>query len=118
MREGLHPYMHYGIPAVLLLLTSLLNWRISLGLVLGYLFSQVNGKLTEMRIDALIANGASPGGAQLLSFFLKPLVIALPLLLSFLLPDIFHWAGTFLGLMIPKIILITDTILRNGSERG
>ena len=112
MREKFNPFFYYGVFAVLLLVTLIVDVRIGLGLLLGCLFSFLNRKLIEIRVDAYLNSNGKIGFLAFIGYSLSMLTLVLPLFLSFLFRDHLHWAGAFLGLMYYKIFLIADAIIR------
>lgn len=84
-----------------------INFRFSIGIMAGYLFSILNYKIIEYRynnveiVSFLIVFGA------LISTF----VLVVPLIVSFLIPNIMNYIGVIIGLMINRTRIIIEAFL-------
>lgn len=106
-------YLYSGIISVVASLICLFfDWRISSGIMIGVLSSflyfyilNINFKINE---DGNISKGGVFG------YFARILVLAVPLLIACLLPDIFNIFGAFAGVMVFRIIMMFMFFIRKG----
>ncbi|MBQ1508378.1 MAG: ATP synthase subunit I [Erysipelotrichaceae bacterium] len=94
----------------------LFDFRITLGILLGLVFSVLHQRFLEYRTDRILS-AASVGVLAYLGSLLSLLLLALPLLISFLLPGVFHWGGVFVGLMYRKFVLYFESF-KGGTGDG
>ena len=94
----------------------LFDFRITLGLLLGFAFSLLHQRFLEYRTDRILSS-ASVGVLAYIGGVLSLLLLALPLLLSFFLPGVFHWGGVFVGLMNRKFVLYFESF-KGGTGDG
>lgn len=84
-----------------------INFRISIGIIVGYAFSYLNYKTIEYRYNNLEVVNIFTYLGSLLSVG----VLILPLVISFLIPTVLNWIGVVIGLLINKIRLIIGAFL-------
>lgn len=96
------------IAIVISLIFLFIDYKISIGVLVGYGFSYLNYKLIEYRYNHLESYNAS--------FFLGTLVcilvLAIPLIISFLIPSVLNWIGVMIGLLIIRTRLIIEAFVK------
>ncbi len=92
------------------LIALLIDCRISLGILLGFLFSFLQEKLVELKVDVILQRRKA-GALVFLSAFLSVAMMGIPLLISFLLPDVFSWIGVFIGMIYRKVYLFVANLI-------
>jgi hypothetical protein len=88
---------------------ALWDWPAGLGCLLGAAGYYLYYFLLTASVDEAIRRGAGQPagkGAQLANRSLRLLVLAVPLLISFLLPRWFRWWGALIGLLMYKIVAV------------
>ncbi|MDO4940583.1 MAG: ATP synthase subunit I [Erysipelotrichaceae bacterium] len=80
------------------------NWRISTGILLGLMFSFLYFYLLTLSFKIDENGNMSKGG--IIGWFLRILVLALPLLIACLLPNVFNLYATFGGIMAFRLVLM------------
>ena len=88
----------------------LLDYRISLGILLGLLFTFFHQKFLEFRVDALI-RASEVSVLTYLGPLLGIVLLSLPILLCFLLPQVFHWSGVLIGLLYSKMFMYIEAFI-------
>lgn len=96
------------IVLVLALLLLFLDYKISLGVILGFIFSVLNYRLIEYRYMNMDAYNA----LSILGSLICILLLGIPLLISFLLPNIFSYIGVMIGLLVIKVKLIIEAFVK------
>ena len=96
------------ISLVLTLLFLFLDYKISLGIVLGFIFSILNYRLIEYRYQNLDSYNIWVVIGSLICI----LLLGIPLLISFLLSNIFSYIGVMIGLLIIKVKLIIEAFVK------
>ena len=86
---------------ILGLIFLFIDYKIAIGIVVGNIFSFLNYKTIEYRFNNL----ESVNIFTYLGTFLSIAVLILPLIVSFLIPNIMSWIGVTIGLLINKIRL-------------
>lgn len=90
-----------------------INYTVSVGLVVGYLFSLVYLGILTLSIKLL--GSEQPNGLLVgLGAFLRMLVLALPLLLAGLFPQRMNIFGVFFGLIMFKFSLYLSVLINKG----
>lgn len=98
-------YLYSGILAVIVsLICAYFNWRISTGIIIGVLCSFVYFYTLNESFKINEDGSVSKGG--LLGFFIRIVLIAFPLLVACLFPNIFNIFGAFGGVMLFRIVMI------------
>jgi len=85
-----------------------IDFRVSSGVIIGYFFSIINYKMIEYRYNHL----ESVDAFTYISIFLSIGMLALPILISVLLPNLLSWIGVTIGLMINRTRLIIEAFLK------
>ena len=103
-------YIEELILGIIILLFVIVDYKIALGILIGFLFALINKKLLTYRINHLMESKkvsllARFGG------FISILLLSIPLLLSFLYPNILSWIGAFIGLLFDKLFLYLKTFI-------
>lgn len=86
----------------------LINYKISLGVLLGFTFSFLNYRLIEYRYNHLDTYNSW----VVLGALFSTMVLAVPLMISFLLPNIFNYIGVMIGLLVIKVKLIIEAVVK------
>ena len=106
----------YLISFIVSLLASLIclfiKWQISTGIILGTVFSLIYFFLLN-KSYSIDENGNLNKGNPL-GFFLRIIIIALPLLISCLLPNYFNIFGAFGGVMLFRIVMMITFFKKRG----
>lgn len=89
------------------------NWRISTGILIGMLSSYLYFYLLNLQFK-VVDGKISKGG--IIGYFLRIIVLALPLLLACLLPNYFNIFGAFGGIMAFRIIMMIIYFKQKGEE--
>ena len=106
MKKNLREIL-FGIIFVIFLF---FDFRISLGMLLGALFSFLQMKLITVRTDGILRRRKA-GFLVFLSSFLSVAAMAIPLAITFLLPEVFSWIGTFIGMIFGKMFLYISAFI-------
>lgn len=106
-------YIISGLLAVIASIICLFfNWRFSTGIIIGVLSSFIYFYLLNGSFK--INEDGSIGKGGIIKFIIRICIIALPLLISFLLPDYFNIFGAFAGVMIFRIVMIAFFFKKKG----
>lgn len=98
-------YLYSGILSVIAsVICAFFNWRISTGIIIGTICSFGYFYLLNENFKIGEDGNISKGGV--LGYFLRIALIALPLLISCLLPNVFNIFGAFGGVMLFRIVMI------------
>ena len=97
----------YLISGILVAIISVIflffDWKISTGTILGFLFSMGNLEIITRSYSKL---GEVVPKDFVLWQFVRFLLLVVPLLLSFLLPNVFHYIGVVIGLTVYRLAMI------------
>ena len=96
------------IAVILGVIFLFIDSKISLGIIVGYLFSILNFKLIELRYNGLETYNI----LAVLGSIFSIAVLAIPLVISFLIPNIMSYIGVFIGLMILRTRLIIEAFVK------
>ena len=91
------------------------DFRVTLGVLLGYAFSLLHQRFLEYRMDAVLKNREVTSWTYF-GNILSLLLLAVPLLIPFLLPQVFHWAGALIGLLYRKYYLYISAFFEGGNR--
>lgn len=98
-------YLYSGILTIITCaICGYFNWKISTGILIGMLCSFAYFKTLNASFKISEDGTVSKGG--LLGFFLRIILIALPLFISVLLPEYFNIFGAFAGVMLFRIVMM------------
>ena len=86
------------------IICAIFDFRISTGIIIGMLSSFLYFYILNLNFKINVDGNISKGGV--LGYFIRLIVIALPLLISCLLPNYFNVFGAFAGVMLFRIIMI------------
>lgn len=86
----------------------LIDYKISLGVLLGFTFSFLNYRLIEYRYNRL----EKYNSWVILGALFSTSLLAVPLVISFLLPSIFNYIGVVVGLLVIKVKLIIEAVIK------
>ena len=107
-------YLYSSIIGVLAsIVCAFFNWRISTGILIGMLSSYLYFYLLNLQFK-VVDGKISKGG--IIGYFLRIIVLALPLLLACLLPNYFNIFGAFGGIMAFRIIMMIIYFKQKGEE--
>ena len=95
------------IVLVLSIILLFADYKLSIGIVFGFLFSILNFKIIEYRYNHLETYGPLFFIGSLVSI----MVLAIPLVLSFIYPSFMNYIGVVIGLMILRIRLIIEAFI-------
>lgn len=98
----------FVIAIILSIIFLFVDYKISVGVIVGYMFAYLNYKLIEYRYKDLTRY--TPG--FMIGSILCILVLALPLLMSFIYPNLMSWIGVVMGLMIIRTRLILEAFIK------
>ena len=90
----------------------LFNWTISTGIIIGLLSSLIYFFLLNKTYKINEDGSISKGG--IIAFFLRIIILALPLLIACLLPNIFNIFGAFGGVMLFRFVMIIFFLKEKG----
>ncbi len=79
--------------------------RYVLGFVLGGVFSSLHERLLEIRVDGILRQTRASMLFVLLGPLVGLMVLAAPLLCTYVLPEYFAWQGVAIGLLARKAML-------------
>lgn len=91
-------------------LSAIIDFRIALGIFLGYLINIIYKRLLILRVDYIL----KANKLNFLTYILNIsgiLILSLPILISLLFPNIFHWIGVLLALTYDKLYLYTNSFI-------
>ena len=100
--------IEFLIALLLSIVFILIDKRISLGILLGFLFSFLNYRLIEYRYKNIDTYNV----LAILGSLICIALLGIPLLISFLLPNIFSYIGVVIGLLIIKVKLIIEAFIK------
>lgn len=100
--------IEFLIALLLSIVFILIDKRISLGILLGFLFSFLNYRLIEYRYKNIDTYNV----LAILGSLICIALLGIPLLISFLLPNIFNYIGVVIGLLIIKVKLIIEAFIK------
>ena len=100
--------VEFLIALLLSILFIFMDKKISLGILLGFLFSFLNYRLIEYRYTNLDTYNVLAVLGSLICITL----LGIPLLISFLLPNVFNYVGVMIGLLIIKVKLIIEAFIQ------
>ena len=86
------------------------DWRISVGIILGMAFSDLQIFLINKTINTAVSSGENGPGFYR-QFFIRLLLMSLPMLMGFMLPEYVNIWGAVGGLMINKAALYIYGVL-------
>ena len=95
---------------VIILIAMLINYRIALGIILGYIFYLIYQYLLEKRVDYIL-KAKEVNFLSYISNILSLVILALPFLISLLFPKVFHWSGALIGMMFVKIYMYINSFI-------
>lgn len=97
-------YLYSGIISILAsVVCAFFNWRISTGIIIGALSSFLYFFILNENFK--VEDGKMTKGG-IFGFFIRIIVLALPLLIACLLPEYFNIFGAFGGVMLFRIVMI------------
>ena len=106
-------YLYSGIFGIVAsIIAYFFNWRVSTGVIIGVLFSYLYFIILNMNFKIKEDGTISKGSA--LGFIIRILVIALPLLIACLFPNVFNIFGAFAGVMLFRIVMIILFFIEKG----
>lgn len=91
-----------------------IKWQIATGLILGTLFSFVYFFLLNVGFKINDDGSISKGGALL--FILRMIMLALPLFIACMIPNVFNIFGAFAGVMIFRIVMMIVYFKKKGEN--
>ncbi len=91
---------------------AIIDWRVAVGIILGYLFSLVHSWVLKLRFGSLNPTRVKLGAYLGVLFGL--IVLAIPMLIAMLLPQFVHFFGVFIGLVYQKYTLYVQAIRNKG----
>lgn len=98
-------YLYSGIISIVAsIVCAFFNYRISLGIIIGALSSFLYFYILNMNFKISEDGNISKGG--ILGYLVRLIVLALPLLIACLLPNIFNIFGAFAGIMLFRIVMM------------
>lgn len=108
-------YLYSGIISVIAsIICAFFNWTISTGVIIGALSSFVYFYILNMNFKINEDGNISKGGV--LGYFIRLIVLALPLLIACLLPNVFNIFGAFAGIMLFRIVMIIMFFTKKGEK--
>lgn len=96
----------YLLVLLLTIIFLFIDFKISLGIIVGHLFSLINYYLIILRYRDL----SKVSAFTIISIIFSTLVLVIPIMLAFLLPDIISWIGVIIGLLVLKMSIIITNI--------
>jgi len=107
-------YLYSGIIGVFTsAICAFFDYRIALGVILGILSSFLYFYLLNNQFE-IVDGQIKKGGA--LGFIVRIMILAFPLLISCLLPNIFNIFGAFGGVMLFRIIMMFTFFKQKGGK--
>ncbi len=98
-----------GLLTAILLVVA--DYRITAGIILGLAFFRLYYLLLTMNFDDLLEYSSDVKMRNLGSKTIRMLVLALPLIVSLVIPEVFNVWGVFAGLLAFKITLYLYSIV-------
>lgn len=92
----------------LIIIFLFIDFKISIGMLLGYGFSLLNYKAIEYRYTDI----EKKKRYFVLLKILSTSLLVIPLLISFLIPNYINFIGTAIGLLIIKLIIIANAFIK------
>lgn len=108
--------IYAGITIALLSFVSyFINWTISTGLIVGYLFSLLY--LAVLTLAVKMMSFEKPNNLFIVtSSLIRMVILAFPLLLGGLYPECLNIYGVFVGLLMFKIWLYLTMLIHKGGK--
>ena len=97
--------------AILAIIGLIINYRIGLGILLGYAFSVLHYQFLKYRVNSIL-NQREVSIFAYIGSILGIGLLALPIWISFLCPQLFHWAGVLVGLIYRKMAMYGKEAVR------
>ena len=91
-------------------MTLFIDFRLTLGVLLGYGGSFLNIKIIEHRYKHL----EDVNVFTYLGIYISISALVIPILIGVLLPRYFSWLGVLIGLLLNKVSLIIDAVRNKG----
>lgn len=91
-----------------------INWKIATGIILGTAFSLLYFYVLNLSFK-MNEDGTLNRGSALLGV-VRILIIAMPLFIAFMLPNVFNFFGAFAGVMIFRIIMMIVFFIKKGEK--
>lgn len=108
-------YLYSGIITIVASLICIyFDWRISSGIIIGALSSFLYFYILNMNFKINEDGNISKGG--ILGYFIRILVLAIPLLIACLMPNVFNIFGAFAGVMLFRIVMIVMFLIKKGEN--
>ena len=92
----------------LIIIFLFVDFKISIGILLGYGFSLLNYKTIEYRYTDI----EKKKNYFILLKILSLSLLVIPLLISFLIPTYINFIGTAIGLIIIKLVIVADAFIK------
>ena len=90
-----------------------LNWKVSLGIILGLIFFRIYFYLLTSSIDDTLAFGIAEGKiGRIISSSGRIIILVMPLLVGMLLPQYVNVWGSFIGLILFKVCAVIYSAVR------
>lgn len=97
---------------VIIAIFAIIDWRIAVGIIIGYPFSLLHSWLLKIRFSNITT--AKPRVVVYLGTIVSMLIFACPMLISMLMPQFVHFFGVFIGLIYHKYFLYVQAIRNKG----
>lgn len=108
-------YLYSGILTVIAsVICAYFNWTIATGIIIGALSSFIYFYILNLNFKINDDGNISKGGV--LGYFIRIIVLALPLLVSCLFPKYFNIFGAFGGIMLFRIVMIVMFFIKKGDN--
>ena len=98
----------------MIVIALFVKWQIATGIVLGCIFASLYGKILERRFSALLSNHADSKVVTIVGTIISFMLLAMPILIAFLLPEIFNFLGVFIGLIYRKYFIYLEAFRKKG----
>ncbi len=98
----------------MIVIALFVKWQIATGIVLGCIFASLYGKVLERRFSTLLSNRTDSKVDTIVGTIISFLLFATPILISFLLPQVFHFFGVFIGLIYRKYFIYLEAFRKKG----
>lgn len=94
----------------------LINWRIAIGIAVGFVFSRFHMFMLSLRMNSIIDSSLDKGSANaFLIFFggiIDTVILLIPFVLAYLFPMFIHWIGLAIGLLYDKMFLYISSLTK------
>lgn len=104
----------YKLSSVIVIILAIglcfFDYRVALGLLIGFIADYIYNVMMANSLTEILSGDNRNKVMITLKIMFNLIIIALPLLISFIWPTMFHFIGAFIGLVINKLCFVIVNI--------